>query len=164
MSEEETQKAVSQQSGEGIFEIKKIFIKDLSFESPISPAVFTDGEWKPEVNVQINSANKPGGQDVYEVVLTITITVKQKDKTAFLVEIQQAGVFIVKGYPDDALNGILGAYCLETLFPYAREAIDSLVIKGGFPPLMLNAVNFNAIYQQQLEANKAAGSEQAVTH
>lgn len=164
MSEEETQEAVGQKAGEEQFEIKKIYTKDVSFESPNSPAVFTDGEWKPEVNVNIKGSNNVLGQDGFEVILTITITVKHKDKTAFLVEIQQAGVFFIKGYADEARNGILGSYCLEALFPYARETIDSMVIKGGFPPLMLNAVNFNAIYQQQLDANKVAGSEQVATH
>lgn len=164
MSEEETQDTAAKQSAEQTFEIKKIFIKDASFESPNSPAVFTDGEWKPEMNVQINGANTTLGHDVYESVLTITVTVKQNDKTAFLIELQQAGVFVIKGYLEEALRGILGAYCLEALFPYAREALDGLVIKGGFPPLMISPINFNAIFQQQLEAEQSASSEQEATH
>lgn len=164
MSEEDTQEAAAQQTAGQTFEIKKLFIKDASFESPNSPAVFTDGEWKPEMNVQINGANTVFGQDVYEVVLTITVTAKQNDKTAFLIELQQAGVFAIKGYPEEALRGILGAYCLETLFPYAREALDNLVIKGGFPPISISPINFNAVYQQKLEAEKSSGSKQEATH
>ena len=163
-TEEATQEATSQQNADQLFEIKKLYIKDVSFESPNSPNVFTDGEWKPELNVQINGKNNTLGQDLYEVVLTITVTAKQNDKTAFLAELQYAGIFAVKGYPEEALRGILGAYCLETLFPYARESLDSLVIKGGFPPLLLNAVNFNAVFQQQLEAEQAAQAGQEATH
>lgn len=142
------------------FEVSKLYIKDASFESPNAPAVFS-GDWKPELQVQLNGSSSVISEGVYEVVLTITITTKQDDKTAFLIELQQAGAFSIKGYPDEALQGILGAYCLETLFPYAREAIDSLVIKGGFPPILLSPVNFNALYQQKLDA---ATSEQEAAH
>ena len=163
MSEEETQAAGQQDAGQS-FEIRKIYIKDVSFESPNSPAVFNDGEWKPEMNVQLNGKNNVLGQDLYEVVLTVTLTVKQSDKTAFLTEIQQAGIFEIKGYPEESLRGILGAYCLETLFPYIREALDSVVTKGGFPQVSLSPVNFNAVYQQQLEAEQTAQAGQEATH
>lgn len=153
------QQDTNQQETEQVFEIRKIFIKDVSFESPNAPAIFTESEWTPEMNIQINGKNSSLGKDLYEVTLTVTATAKQDDKTAFLIEIQQAGVFGIKGYPDDALRGILGTYCLETLFPYAREAVDSLVIKGGFPPLLLNSINFNAIYQQQLESAQTPQEE-----
>ena len=111
--------------------------------------------------MQLNGSNNVIGEDMHEVVLTITITTKQDDKTAFLIELQQAGAFVIKGYPEEALQGILGAYCLEALFPYAREVIDGLAIKGGFPPILLNPVNFNALYQQKVEAEK---SGQEATH
>lgn len=162
MSEEEQSTA---QAAEAVFEISKLYIKDTSFESPNSPAIFTDGAWKPEVNIQLNGSNNTVGDDLYEVVLTVTVTVKQNDKTAFLIEVHQAGVFTIKGYPEEALRGILGAYCLETLFPYAREEISSLVSKGGFPQLMLNPVNFNAIYEQQVQAQSGGSADQgAVSH
>jgi len=148
MSEQET----TQQ-----FNIEKIYIKDVSFESPNTPALFIGGaEWKPELNVNINSANSKIGDDIYEVVLTITVTAKQQDKTAFLVEIKQAGIFTIKGFDDANLGGMLGAFCPETLFPFAREVISSLVTNGGFPPLLLTPVNFNALYQQHLQQQQAA--------
>lgn len=149
----------SQQSGQQ-FGIQKIYLKDVSFESPNSPAVFSEGEWSPEVNVQINSTNQAVGQDMYETVLTITVTSKQGDKTAFLVEVKQAGIFAIAGFEGDALAGMLGAYCPETLFPFAREAIAELVSKGGFPQLYLAPVNFNAMYMQQKQ-NEASASQGA---
>jgi len=167
MSEEEqsTEQAASDQQADApVFEISKLYIKDASFESPNAPTIFTDGTWQPEVNVQINGANSPVGQDLYEVVLTVTVTVKQNDKVAFLIEVHQAGVFAVKGYPEESLRGILGAYCLETLFPYAREEVSNLVSKGGFPQLMLSPVNFNAIYEQQQAQNNAAAGQEAASH
>ena len=162
MSEEDTQEAAPQENAEQLFEIKKLYIKDASFESPNAPVIFTDGEWKPEVNIQLKGSNSIIEQDIYEVVLTITITVKQNDKTAFLVEIQQAGIFVIRGYPEVALKNLLGAFCLETLFPFAREAISSIVRNGGFPQLLLSPVNFTALYQQQLETEQAAQSGQEV--
>jgi len=164
MSEEETKNAAPQQDVAQSFEIRKIYVKDVSFESPNSPVIFTDGQWKPETNVQIKGSNNELEKGLYEVVLTLTVTVKQNDKTAFLIENQQAGIFAINGYPDESLQGILGAYCMEALFPYAREALDSLVIKGGFPPLMLNAIDFNALYQQQLQAGQAAPVGQDAQH
>lgn len=133
------------------FIIQKIYLKDVSFESPNSPKSFTEGEWAPQVNVQINSAHQAIAQDAYEVILSITVTATQNDKTAFLVEIKQAGVFTMTGFPDENLAAMLGAYCPESLFPFAREAIAEMVSKGGFPQLLLAPVNFNALYTQQKE-------------
>lgn len=133
------------------FVIQKIYLKDVSFESPNSPHSFTDGEWTPQVNVQINSSNQVITDNVYEVVLDITVTAKQNDKTAFLAEIKQAGVFTITGFPEENLGGMVGAYCPEVLFPFAREVISELVGKGGFPQLLLAPVNFNALYTQQMQ-------------
>lgn len=143
------------------FAIQKIYLKDVSLESPNSPKVFTDGEWKPEINVQINTANESLGNDLYEVVLTITVTAKQGESTAFLVEVKQAGVFTMSGFPEENMAGMLGAYCPETLFPYAREAISELVGKGGFPQLLLAPVNFNALYAQQVQQQQQAAGDAA---
>lgn len=137
------------------FAIQKIYLKDVSFESPNSPQAFTDGEWKPQVNVQINSGNQLIAADTYEVVLSVTVTAKQNDKTAFLVEMKQAGIFTIAGFPDENLAGMLGAYCPESLFPFIREAISEMVSKGGFPQLLLAPVNFNALYSQQMEQQQA---------
>jgi len=143
------------------FSIQKIFIKDVSFESPNAPAVFTEAEWKPEVNVQINTETKPVADGLHEVVLSVTITAKQLEKTAFLVEVKQSGLFHMSGFEQEQLGGMLGAYCPEILFPYAREAISDLVAKGGFPQMLLSPVNFNALYaqHQQQQAEKATAAE-----
>lgn len=138
------------------FAIQKIYLKDVSLESPNSPQVFTDGEWKPEINVQINTTNQSVGENMYEVVLTITVTAKQDDKTAFLVEVKQAGIFAIAGFAEENLAGMVGAYCPEALFPYAREAISELVGKGGFPQLLLAPVNFNALFAQQVQQQQQA--------
>ena len=144
------------------FAIQKIYLKDVSFESPNSPQAFTNGEWQPQINVQINSSNQTIADDTYEVVLEITVTAKQEEKTAFLAEIKQAGIFTIAGFPQENLGGMVGAFCPETLFPFAREAISELVSKGGFPQLLLAPVNFNALYAQQQQA--AAQAEEGAAH
>ena len=147
------------------FAIQKLYLKDVSFESPNSPQVFTDGECKPEVNVQLNTGSRGISDGTYEVMLEVTVTAKQNDKTAFLVELKQAGVFTITGFSEENLAGMLGAYCPETLFPYAREAISELIGKGGFPQLLLQPVNFNALYTQQMQQQAAqAENEQEVAH
>jgi len=146
------------------FNIQKVYLKDVSFESPNSPQAFTDGEWKPEVNVQINSNNQKIADDTYEVVLSITVTAKQNDRTAFLVEVKQAGVFSMTGFSDENLAGMVGAYCPETLFPFAREAISEMVSKGGFPQLLLAPVNFNALFTQQMQQRAAEQAEKEAAH
>ena len=164
---EENQPAQGQAEGraqEQQFSIQKLYLKDVSFESPNSPAVFADGEWKPEINIQLNSSNKSIGQDTYGVDLKITVTAKQNKKTAFLVELTQSGIFTVAGFEQDNLRGMLGAYCPETLFPFAREAIAELISKGGFPPLLLAPVNFNALYMQQAQQQQAAAAAQDTAH
>jgi len=146
------------------FAIQKIYLKDVSFESPNSPQAFTEGDWKPQINVQINSSNRAIAQDTYEVVLDITVTAKQQENTAFLVEVKQAGVFTIAGFDADNLGGMVGAFCPETLFPFAREAVAELIAKGGFPQLYLAPVNFNALYAQQLQQQAAAQPEQGAAH
>lgn len=141
------------------FAIQKIYLKDVSFESPNSPQAFTDGEWKPQINVQINSSHQAIADDTHEVALSITVTAKHDEKTAFLAEIKQAGIFTLSGFPEENLAGMLGAYCPETLFPYAREAISELISKGGFPQLLLAPVNFNALFSQQMQQQSAAQAE-----
>lgn len=138
------------------FAIQKLYLKDASLESPNAPAIFQEGQWQPELNVQINTEAKTISENLHEVVLTITVTAKQKASTAFLIEIKQAGLFSLSGFPQDQLGGMLGAYCPEVLFPFAREAICELAGKAGFPQLLLAPVNFNALYMahQQKQAAK----------
>ncbi len=144
------------------FAIQKLYLKDASFESPNSPAVFLNNanDWQPNINVQINSSHKKVADDAYEVILSVTITAKQEDKTVFLCEVQYAGVFAISGFTQENLEGMVGAYCPETLFPFVREVVSDLIVKGGFPQFLLAPVNFNTLYAQQL-AQKAESAGQA---
>ncbi|WP_455366065.1 protein-export chaperone SecB [Kaarinaea lacus] len=141
------------------FAMQKIYVKDVSFETPNTPEVFTQ-EWKPDVNVQLDTSGKQIAPDVHEVVLGITVTVKMNEKVAYLVEIHQAGIFTVKGFTDNDRGAMLGSYCPNVLFPFAREVISDLVTKGGFPQLLLAPVNFDAIYQQHLQRMQTETAEQ----
>lgn len=146
------------------FTIQKLYVKDVSFEAPNSPEVFLK-EWKPDTNVQLNTEARQVDQGVHEVVLTVTITTKSQDKTAYLVEVKQAGVFSAKGFGQEQLGQLLGSYCPNLLFPYVREVISSLVIKGGFPDMPLAPINFDALYAQHLEKTKSEGEQgAAATH
>jgi preprotein translocase subunit SecB len=149
------------------FVMQRIFAKDLAFESPSSPNIFKK-QWQPKVNVELNTkSDLIDEQGNYEVVLTVTITSKIDDETAYLVEVQQAGIFFIAGFEGEDLRRILGTAAPNILFPYARENIDSVCVKGGFPPVMLAPVNFEALYQQALtqSQNKAAeGGAEASTH
>jgi len=135
--------------------IQKIYTKDISFESPNTPAVFLK-EWNPEVNMELNTnANKTNNKEIYEVVLTITITVKIDKDTVYLIEVHQAGLFTVIGFNETDIGSILGSFCPNALFPYARETISDLVTRGGFPQLLLAPVNFDALYQQHLNSQNS---------
>jgi preprotein translocase subunit SecB len=155
MAKEEKKPAEDEQQ----FQLQKIYLKDTSFETPNSPEVFTE-TWEPDVNVELLTAGKPITDDVHEVVLTVTVTAKVGDKTAYLVEVHQAGVFTLAGFNKDERAHMLGSYCPNILFPYAREAISDLIGKGGFPQLLLAPVNFDALFaqhvQQQQEKNTTA--------
>ncbi|MFT7246298.1 MAG: preprotein translocase subunit SecB [Candidatus Azotimanducaceae bacterium] len=130
------------------FALQRIFVKDASFESPRAPEIFRS-QWKPKVNMELNSSHNKIEDDLYEVVIQVTITARSdNDEVVYLTEVQQAGIFLIKGLEAEAMLQTLGAFCPSVLFPYAREAIDNLVIKGSFPPLMLAPVNFDAIYEQ----------------
>jgi preprotein translocase subunit SecB len=139
--------------------INKIYLKDFSFESPQAPAVFRSGEWKPQTNLNLRSSHNEVEDDIHEVVLTITVDAKEGDKTLFLVEVQQAGVFSIGGYNGEEMGAIVGSYCPNILFPYAREAIASIIQKGGFPEFVLQPINFDALYMQsrQQAAQEEAG-------
>lgn len=146
------------------FIIERIYVKDISFESPNSPHIFMT-EWKPDTNLQLTTQSTDLGEDHYEVSLQLTVTVKVEDgKTAFLVEVNQAGTFLIKGYPPEQLNHLLASYCPSNLFPYAREVVANLVSKGSFPEMHLSPINFDALYAQRLQEEQAnaegAGSEQ----
>ncbi len=141
--------------------ISKIYIKDLSFESPQSPAIFKAGEWKPQTNLNLRSSHNALENDSHEVVLTITIEAKEGDSTIFLVELQQAGIFEIAGYEGDELATIVGSFCPNILFPYARESIASMVQKGGFPEFVLQPINFDALYMQAKQQQAAGAAPDA---
>lgn len=143
------------------FLIQKLYLKDVSFESPNSPAMFSEKDWSPEINVQLNTGSSNLDKNVFEVVLKITVTATQQEKTAFLIELQQAGVFTLEGFNNEEIGGMLGSYIPNVLFPFAREAISELASKGGFPQLLLAPVNFDALYQQHLQKQQASTEETA---
>ena len=151
-------KETANEQTEAHFGIEKIYLKDVSFESPGSPTIFTE-EWSPDINMDLNTQGHAIDENVFEVELSITVTAKNKDKTAFLVEIKQCGIFSISGIDEANLNGMLGSFCPNILFPYAREAISDLVTKGGFPQLLLSPVNFDAIYAQHLQNNQTNQGE-----
>ncbi len=136
------------------FAIQRIYARDVSFESPNSPAIFRE-EWKPQVKLDLNTKTRSLDEGVYEVLLVVTVEAKLGDKTAFLAEVQQAGIFTLAGFPDETRDQMLGAYCPSVLFPYAREAVDAAVTKGSFPALMLAPVNFDALYLQNKQKNQS---------
>ena len=144
------------------FMIQKIFVSDMSWESPHTPDMFKS-EWKPEANVELNTNSEAlSDEGIYLVNLIVTVTVKNAAKTAFLVEVKQSGIFTLQGMSAEQLGHVLGAYCPTVLFPYAREMISSLVSKGGFPELALAPVNFDALYfQTQQEKQKKADKADA---
>jgi preprotein translocase subunit SecB len=153
------------QNGQGAgqqFALQRVYLKDLSFESPDAPAVFRK-EYKPAVNVDLRTRSNSFDTDLYEVVLTITITAKIQEETAFLVEVQQAGIFAIRGLEGEALRQVLSIFCPTMLFPYAREVIDNTVVKGTFPALMLAQVNFEALYSQAVQQAQQKAAEQAET-
>ena len=134
--------------------IQRIYIKDVSFESRQGAAVFGK-TWKPAIQQEISSTTTAMNDDRYEVVLTITITAKLDDQVAFLVEVQQAGIFLMKGLSEEQVRQVAGANCPTILFPYAREVIDSLLSRGTLPALMLPPINFDALFQQALAQQDA---------
>ena len=145
------------------FGVQRIYLKDASLEAPDSPEAFRR-PYSPQVNFSINSRSKKVDGGVYEVVLRLTADVKQDNKTIFLVEVQQAGIFEVAGLEGDRLEQVLTITCPTVLFPYGREAVDSLVTKASFPPLMLAPINFEAVYMQakKSQAEKAASAGTAL--
>ena len=161
----DTQQSTTDESSKHEFVIQRVYTKDASFEAPNSPESFQT-EWKPAVTVDLQTSSSQVLDKFYEVVLTLTITAKIDDKTAFLIEIHQAGIFTIKNYPEDQMDMILGSVCPNIIYPYAREAASDLIVRGGFPNLYLNPINFDALFaKQQAEkgGNTAGKSDSATT-
>ena len=146
--------------------VVKIYVKDFSFESPQAPNVFNTKEWSPNTNLNLRSSHSPVSDNLHEVVLTITVDAKEKegDKTIFLVEVQQAGLFDISGYEKEEMGVLIGSFCPSVLYPYAREVIAGTIQRGGFPEFVLQPINFEALYQQSLEQQQAEAAQAAETH
>lgn len=154
MSEQEAQQPV--------FNIEKIYVKDLSLEVPNAPQIFLERE-APQIDVQLHTESGAVSEGVYHSVLTVTVTAKIKDKTMFLVEASHAGIFQIRNIPQEEMDPILGIACPNILFPYVREVISDATSRAGFPPVMLNPMNFEVLYQQQ-QAQKQQQAGAPVTH
>jgi len=136
------------------FALQRIYLKDLSFEAPQGPAAFKR-QWKPQVNQDLRTQIKKLEDDHYDVVLHITVTVKEGEDVMYLVEVQQAGIFLLRGFEGQQLTSVLNTHCPQIIFPYLRETVDSVVNKGTFPALMLPPINFEALFQQALAQAQA---------
>lgn len=155
---------MSEASQQPTFGIEKIYVKDLSLEIPHAPDVFLAGE-QPHVDVQLHNEGAVIGEGLYQVVLTVTVTAKAGEKTMFLVEVAQAGVFQVRNVPETDLEPLLAIACPNILFPYARETVSDVITRAGFPPVYLAPVNFEAIYLQRLQqAQEQAAPKIEIAH
>lgn len=167
MSEAAGSPETAPRSGQGQVRIEKLYLKDASFEAPNTPAVFQQ-EWKPDIELSINTRSEQVVPNYFDVVITVTVTAKLGEKTAFIAEVQQAGLFQMDGLPDEVIRRTVGIFCPTTLFPYVRETLDSLAVRGGFPPLNLVPINFEAAYEEALrhaQARASAGDgDVPVTH
>lgn len=161
--QENAQATGEEQAQQPGFGIEKIYVKDVSLEIPNAPHVFLQRE-NPEVSIELHNAAAAIGEGVFEAVITVTVTSKIEDKTVFLVEVAQAGIFQIRNVPNDAIEGILGVTCPNILFPYARETVSDLVTRAGFPPVLLNPINFEALYLQQKQQQQAQAGDAATAH
>ena len=152
------QNQAAEQEAAPQFAIQRIYVKDLSFETPNSPEIFTK-EWKPDVKLDLDNRSAKLEEGVYEVTLSLTVTAKIEDQTAFLCEVQQAGIFVLGNMPEAQMAHMLGAFCPNTLFPYARETVSNLVNRGTFPALNLSPVNFDALFAQYVQQAQAKAAE-----
>jgi preprotein translocase subunit SecB len=148
----------------GQVRLERLYLKDASFESPRSPQVFLE-TWQPEMQLEINSKTNAVEDNRFEVVLTVTLRAKgEGGKTAFIIEIQQAGVFLIEGVDDVVRHRALATVCPNTLFPYVREAVDSMAVRGGFPAVQLAPVNFDAAYSDAMKKQNPSAPVGETTH
>lgn len=155
--------ATAAQNVNGQLAIQKIYVKDLSFEAPNTPAVFTT-QLNPTVDINFATEATDLGENQQEVNLSVTVTVKQDDKTVYLAEVKQAGIFTISGFPAEHMPAILATACPNILFPYAREVISDVVTKGGFPQLLLSPVNFDMLYAQEVQRRQQQAQADASAH
>ncbi len=158
MAEELNQAAATEEEQQAQFQLQKLYVKDASFEIPNAPQIFQD---EGQVEIKLNLAQKVAdlAEGIHEVVLTVTVTATSGEKTAYLAEVQQAGIFAIVGLPEQGKHAALNTLCPHTLFPYARRLITDLVADGGFPPLVLQPINFDQIYAQRMQEAQTNAAE-----
>jgi preprotein translocase subunit SecB len=142
---------MSDDQNQPVFSIEKIYVKDISLEIPNAPQVFLERE-TPQVDIQLHHESKPVDEGVYNTVLTVTVTAKINDKTMFLAEVGQAGIFVIRNVPEADMEPVLGIACPNILYPYVREVVSDVIARAGFPPVLLTPVNFEALFQAQKQA------------
>ncbi|OOG43372.1 protein-export chaperone SecB [Rhodanobacter sp. C05] len=163
MAEMNTNDLSNGQDNEPQLILQKIYVKDVSFEAPNAPQIFQEIDSQEQPQVQLNLAQRATdlGSNMYEVVLNLTLTCTVGQRTAYLAEVEQAGLFGVSGFNETDRAGIIGSYCPNLLFPYARQVISSLVIEGGFPPFLLQPINFDALFAEQQRRSMGSGQAPA---
>jgi len=159
MAKEDSKTEQSQQAG---FSIEKIYVKDASLEIPNAPQIFTD-RTQPQIGIELGNFMQMLEDNVFEVAIKVTVTSKIEDKTVFLVEVTQAGIFQIRNVPEENIEMIVGITCPNILFPYARETVSDLVVRAGFQPVLLNPINFEALFAQQKQ-QQAESTEEKATH
>lgn len=160
MAEEQNQDAATQEQQQAQFQLQKLYVKDVSFELPNAPQIFQE-DGQVEIKLNLSQKVEDLAEGVHEVVLTVTVTATLGEKTAYLAEVAQSGIFAITGLPEQARHAALNTLCPHTLFPYARRVITDLVAEGGFPPLVLQPINFDQIYAQRMREaqGQANGAE-----
>lgn len=146
-----------EQNAQPVFGIEKLYVKDLSLEVPNAPEIFLERE-QPQIEIQLNTGGRGVGEGVFEVVLTVTVTAKMGEKTVFLVEVGQAGIFRIQNVPEEQMEPLIAVACPNILFPYAREAVSDAVSRAGFQPIVLQPVNFEGMYMQRLQQQAETGA------
>ena len=162
MAKEDNKAAAEEQTQQAGFSIEKIYLKDASLEIPNAPQIFTDRS-QPQVGIELSNFAQQLEENVFQVAIKVTVTSKIEDKTVFLVEVTQAGIFQIRGVPEENLEMIVGITCPNILFPYARESVSDLVVRAGFQPVLLNPINFEALFAQQKQ-QQAEAAEAAAKH
>lgn len=157
---EEDQAAQEKDQSKQLFQAQKVYLKDVSFETPNSPQIFML-KWEPNLTIDFSSSSQAIGEDLFEVVLTLTVTSNVEDKTAYLAETHQAGIFLIKNVGPEDLQRALNVQCLRIIYPYASAAISDLVSKGGFPQLLLSPISFEGVYRQRLQHAREQAQENA---
>ncbi|HTH77505.1 MAG TPA: protein-export chaperone SecB [Ramlibacter sp.] len=151
---------MAEQQQDPVFQIQRVYLKEASLEQPNSPAILLEQE-QPAVEIQLGVEAQPAAESVWEVAVSATVTTKLKDKTMFLVEVKQAGIFEIRNIPQDQMGAILGVACPQIVYPYLRANVADIITRAGFPPVHLAEINFQAMYEQQLQQQLAQQQDSA---